>query len=122
MTQFGQLELIYNQVINLIGEINSLIEMGDYESANQKIEDKDNLIKKLLLVSKTVNFTVEERQKIDLLNQQIKDDAQNNIISLEKLRDELGEELEKTKKKVKINSAYAGTSQEKQGELIDISE
>lgn len=122
MTQFKQLELIYNQFLNLIDEINTMIDEEDYTAAVAKLEHKTKLIKKIQLVKKTVNFNDEEMQKARLTEQKIRDKELNTLAFLEKHKNEVGEELKNIKKKVKVSTAYAIHSEENQGAIIDIVE
>lgn len=123
MTTFENFELLYKQFLNLTMEINKIIEEGDYEIASLKINDKNRLIDRLANVENTVNFTAEERQKIDLMNQKISEDNITQLEFLKKLLEETGKELKNTKKKIKINSAYSLTMSEgKEGSILDISE
>lgn len=122
MTQFEHLELIYNQFLNLADEINTMIKKEDYAAVVEKLEHKNKLIKKILIAKKTVNFTDEEIEKASLIEQKIRENEQETLISLKKLQNEVGEEINNTKKKIKINTAYAVKSDEKHGAIIDFSE
>lgn len=122
MTQFSQLELIYNQFLNLLKEIDIFIENEEYEAAVDKLEHKDNLLKKLILTKKTVNFTPEEQQKIQLIEQEIREKEKKALDNLEKLQNDVAIELSSTKAKVKINSAYTIQSEAVESTFIDISE
>ncbi len=119
MTQFKDFEILYNQFLNLTSEINKIIEQEDYLLALEKLKHKDKLIKKIMNAEKTVKFSVEERQKIQLINEKLKEDEQNKITYLKKLHAEVGEELKKTRKKVKFNSAYTINTKKLKGKLID---
>lgn len=122
MTEFAQLELIYNQFMNLTAEINTLIEKEDYSAAVGKLEHKNKLIKKISNARKTVNFTDDEREKARLIEKKIKETEQETLIFLKKLQDHLVEEIHNTNKKIKINKAYTVKSDEIHGEFIDISD
>lgn len=122
MTEFKQLELIYEQFENLTNQINKLISDELYQEANLKLNEKDKLIKKIFLTKKTVKFTEEEEQKIQLLDKQISENNQNLIKSLTKEHKKLAEELNSTKKRVKVNSAYEISTKSRTGKLVDTSE
>lgn len=122
MTQFAQLEMIYTQFVNLINEINIMIDNEEYDFAIQKLPQKDKLLKKLLNTKKTVNLTQEERQKIELIEQTIKEKETRTLNDLKKLQNEIAKEISSTKSKVKIGSAYALQAENDQGAIIDISE
>lgn len=122
MTEFKQLELIYDQFASLTNQINQLIADENYEEATLRLVDKDKLIKKMFLTRKTINFTDEEQKKIELIDKQISVENQKLIESLEKDHRELAEKLNSTKKQVKMNSAYEIRTEEKIGDLVDTSE
>lgn len=122
MTQFEHLELIYNQFLNLADEINALIEEEDYESVVDKLEHKDKLVKKILMARKTVNFTDEEIEKARLIEQKIRENENETLVLLTNLQNEIGEELLKTRKKIKMSTAYTVIPEESQGYMVDISE
>ena len=122
MTEFAHIELIINQYFNLANEIDSLIEKEEYGAVVDKLDDKDSIIKKLFLAQKTVNFSEEEWEKLQSVEQKIREYEQKTIRSLEKLQSEAGEELKRTNKKVKINSAYDIRTEQNQGTMINYSE
>lgn len=122
MTKFSQLELIYNQFVNLSNELNTLIEDEEYDYVIEKLPQKDKLIKKLLNAKKTAVLTKEENEKIELIEKSIKENETKTLNNLKKLQDELAIEIKATKSKVKIGSAYAIEPENEHGIIIDISE
>lgn len=122
MTKFSQLELIYNQFVNLSNELNTLIEDEEYDYVIEKLPHKDKLIKKLLNAKKTANLTKEENEKIELIEKSIREKETKTLNNLKKLQDELAIEIKATKSKVKIGSAYAIEPENEHGIMIDISE
>lgn len=121
MTQFGQIELIYNQITNLLSEISSLIKDEEYSIASSKIAHKDKLIKQLSIAKKTTKLSAQEELKMKTMETTIKGKNDKMLAELQKLRTELAGEVKETKNKIKLNSAYEHTI-ERQGDLIDISE
>lgn len=122
MTEFAHIELIINQYFNLANEIESLIENEEYIAAADKLGYKDEIIKKLFLAQKTVKFTDEQWQKLQSIEKKIQENEKETIRLLEKLKNETGEELQKTNKKVKITSAYDIHTEQNQGTMINYSE
>ena len=122
MTQFENIELIYRQYINLTKEINIMIQNEDYQKATEKLKDKDKLTKRLSVAKKTTKLTNEENQKLKEIEEKLIENNKRNIIYLKKLKQEVAEKLKKTKKQVKISSAYSLRPKKKQGRLIDVSE
>lgn len=121
MTGFKELELIYSQFFSLTNEINNMIENEDYLSAVANLEHKDKLMNQILMAKKTLDCTVEEKEKLRSVEKKILDSENKVLESLKKLRSEVEETLNITKKKVKLNSAYSIRSG-KQGRIIDTSE
>ena len=122
MTQFKQFELVYNQLKNLTEEINALIEKEEYDSAAEEVVHKDRLIQQLLNIKKTIKFTAEERETLLLMEQEMQENKYANIEVLKKIHHEIGEEIKRTKKKVKVNSAYDEYVPEQQGIFVDMSD
>ena len=122
MTNFENLELIYNQFFNLADEINVMIENEDYSAAIVKLKYKDKLIKKFLTTKKTVELSIEDRRKLTLMEKKLNSKEQNNINFLSKLHKEVGEELKDTNKKLKMNTAYEIKAEHNSGVFVDLSE
>lgn len=121
MTQFSQIELIYNRLVNLLSEISSLIKDEDYITASSKVELQNKLIIQFASTRKTVNLTADEEIKIQKMETDIKEKNDTMLADLQKLRTELAGEVKETKGKIKLNSAYEHPI-ERQGDLIDITE
>jgi len=122
MTQFEQLERLYNQFSKLADEIEFMIDNEEYNEAVLRLQYKDSLIKQLKLVKKTVSLDEETKAKMLLMEEALVKREKQNIEKFSKLRDEVANELNKTKKNVKLNNAYTKTSIHKQGSLMDFSE
>jgi len=122
MTQFSQIELIYNQILNLATEITVMVENEEYDAASAKLEHKDKLIWQLSIAKKTVNFTVEENLQMQTMETTIKEKNDAMLANLKKLKAEVAGELNDTKKKIKLGSAYEQQTINRQGDMIDISE
>jgi len=122
MTQFSQIELIYNQILNLANEITALVENEEYDIASAKLEHKDKLVGQLSVAKKTVNLTVEENSQMQTMERMIKEQNDTMLVDLQKLKVEVAGELNTTKKKVKLSSAYDHHVDNRQGDMIDISE
>lgn len=122
MTQFQNLELLYNQLLNLADEIKMMVDKEQYEEAVEKMQYKDKLIKKLINTKKTVVFSPEDQEKLELIETRLQEKEQNNIKLANKIFQEMGENLNKTKNKVKISSAYSVQNETNRGIFVDISE
>jgi len=122
MTQFKQFELVYNQLKKLTEDINALISKEEYDIAAEEVVNKDRLIQQLLNIKKTIKFTAEERETLLLMEQEMHDNKYINIDVLKKMHHEIGEEIKRTKKKVKVNSAYDEYTPDKQGIFVDMSD
>lgn len=122
MTEFEQIELLYNQFMNLTKEINSFIESEDFESAVLNLKHKNKLIKKMLLTRKTIKPTKEQLEKLNEMEETIRTNEHEILDSLKIRHKEISEELNKTKKRVKLSSAYDKTPERTEGRIIDISD
>lgn len=122
MTHFNELELLYNQYLNLAGEIKDMIGQEEYEDALIRIPDQEKLIKKIFRAQKTVDFTPEQRQKFDVIQEKIRSDEKQILVKLISLKDETGIELRGTNQKIKINNAYSMTAEKASGVLINYTE
>lgn len=122
MTQFSQIELIYNQYLNLANEIADLIADEEYDATSAKLEHHDKLIKQLALAKITVKLTETEKLTMQAMETTIQEKTETILANLKKLRVELASEVKTTKEKVKLSSAYDAHADGRQGDLIDISE
>lgn len=122
MTKFEDLELVYKEFINLSNEINDLIEQEDYTEANLKFPQSDKLLKKVINAKAATVLNDEEKDKINQLEQNIKESHSRRIDSLKERKVELEFELKKTNKQVKVSSAYDIQTNSNEGRLIDLSE
>lgn len=122
MTQFSQIELIYNQFLNLSSEIEVMIEKEEYESASEKVEQKSNLIKQLSNAKKTAKLSENEALKMQAMETTIKEKNDIMLTNLQKLRTQVESEVKTNNKKIKLNSAYDQLPIAEQGNMIDISE
>lgn len=122
MTQFDQVEILFNQYLNLSKEIDALIQNEDYNEAANKVESMNKLVKKVYLAKKTVDLNDEQKQKFNLMQQQIQDAQNKQIELLTELHKQVGAELKNTNEKVKINNAYDNLPKKKSGSLVDVVE
>lgn len=122
MTDFKDLELIYNQLGSLSDEIDELINDEDYSLAKNKVAYRDKLFKRAMIAKRTVNLTRENEAYLEQLESKIIAGQKKNIDKLTELRDKIKIEIQKTKKRVKLNSMYSFTPPADQGNLIDFSE
>jgi len=122
MTQFANLELLYNQFFNLADEIITMIDKEEYSEAIVKLEYKDKLMKKLSVTKKTVVLSDEDMVRLQLIEQKLQEKELENITYLSKLRNEMGQKIQNTNKKVKMNSAYDLYSKKSSGVFVDITE
>lgn len=121
MTQFEQLERLYNQFSNLADEIEFMVDNEEYNEAISKLLYKDSLINQFKIIKKTLSLDEESTEKMLSMEKELIQREKQNIEKLTKLRDEVANELNKTKKNVKLNSAYS-TVNKQQGSIMDFSE
>lgn len=123
MTDFKEIERLYNRYFKFEEEIKNLIDSEDYEEATARIPHRDNLLKMLSNARKTASgLSQEEVLKIKSYDKLIKEKNDSNLKLLEKYQEEIGAELGKTKKKVKFTTAYSMQTTQKQGVFLDVTE
>lgn len=122
MTQFQQLELLCFQFYNLSDEIKKLIENEEYQAAINKLNDKETLLRKLVIAKKTVDITDDEKNDLDILEEKIRQKDKEIINFLANLKEEVKRELTITKNKVRVNTAYSQNNEKKTGTFLDFSE
>lgn len=122
MTQFSQIELLFNQYLNSSKEIDSLIQDEKYEEVMDELKARNKLVKKIFLAKKTATLTEEQKQKLDSIEQQMEENEKKHISSLKILHKELGEKIKNTKGKIKINDAYSLSAKKGSGLFVDLTE
>lgn len=122
MTQFNDLELLYNQFFNLTDEITSMIEHEEYQLISDKLSYKERLLTRLANAKKTTQLSEEEKEKTQLMEQVLREKEQANISTLIKMQEVVGKELRLSRNKLKVNNAYEVTEKENQSVFIDIEE
>lgn len=123
MTTFENLELIYNEFLSVSDEvINLCVNKEDYDTAIDKIEQKNNAMKKLIIARKTSSLTEEEQAKINLLDEKIRQNEEHLLEFLKENKTKIKNEIDITKKRVRISSAYVIPTIQKQGVHLNIEE
>lgn len=121
MTQFDQLKILYNQLFNIAAEVKMLVEKDEYDEAFIMLKHKDELMKKFLSAKKTILLNSDEQKEADMLDKELLEKEQANIDFLVNLKAEVGRELNKTSKNIKLNAAYT-TKSENSGGILDFTE
>lgn len=119
MTNFEQVELLYNQFSNLSDEIRELAEKEDYVAAFERLGLKDNLTKELIRAKKTIKCSEDERKILQTTEKNLQEKDKENIRILTLIKEKMRAELNVTKKKVKMNSAYNNNPENQAGTFFD---
>ncbi|HNW25400.1 MAG TPA: hypothetical protein PLG15_02500 [Candidatus Gastranaerophilaceae bacterium] len=122
MTQFSQLKLLYNQFFRLSDEIKSMIVNDEFNEAISVVQRKDALIKAIIEAKKTLEIKEEEKSEMEALEKDLKEKELANINLLKDLQHEVAQQLGKTNKSLKLNSAYSAQNDENSGSMLDFSE
>lgn len=123
MTQFSQFELVYNQLTNLSAEITELIKREDFSELESKLRHKDSLLKKYVMLKKTIVCSDAETLKIKELEEILAKKEEENIKILSKIQLETGAELRILNKKSKLSNVYSGKEAEaNSGSILDWTE
>lgn len=121
MKQIDQLKCVYNQFFALADEIERLIDSQEYEEAFSKLEYKNSLISKLMFLKLGMNFNKDEQKEISGIEEKMVAREKENIDKFSKIRDDVKQELAKTKSNLKLNTAYS-SSHDIQGSILDFTE
>jgi hypothetical protein len=122
MTQFSQIELLYNEYEHLSDEISKMLKDESYEDVKEKLAEREKLMNEIIAVKKTVELTKEDEVKLYEIESKIHKENIATIEALEVLKNEVGLELNKTIQRVRVNSAYTIHSEPDGGDLLDYSE
>ena len=122
MTKFEDLELIYNQFLNLSTEIKTLVQEENFTTALEKTNAKEKLIKKLISARKTITITEENKEKLESLEKKLRETDKENLDFSAKIHANLKEKLKSAKKQTKVQSAYEVHTEESGGHYVDITE
>lgn len=107
MNQFEQLKLIYNQFFAMAENIKNMVEKEEYNEALSLVNQKEKLLKKLLLVRKAAVLEPEEKEQLKIIEAQLSEKELENINMLRFLHEKVKSELIETNKKLKISNAYS---------------
>lgn len=122
MSQYDQLKLLYNQLINLTEEENKLVEAKAYQEIDSMLVYKAKLIRRVVVLKNMIEFTPHEAEEFSQIEQKYKQNEERNIQKFSKIKDELGLKLKNTQKNINLKSAYAKEKKERQGSLLDYTE
>lgn len=122
MTQFSQLKLLYDQFFRLSDEVKSMIVNEEFNEAISVVQRKDNLIKNIVEIKKTLEITNEEKIEMEALEKELKEAELANINLLQDLQHEVAHQLGKTTKNLKLNNAYFSKNDKNSGSMLDFSE
>lgn len=121
MSQYNQILLFYNQLLNMADEISGMIEKELFDDILTKIQSHERIATQIRLIKRCTEFSTEEQEEIKRLELLIKEKEKNNIECLQKNMNDVKKELDNLKIKNKIVNAYTqDTSQREQGSIIDI--
>lgn len=122
MTNLFDLQLLFNQFSNVLDEIDDLMENDYYDEAQLKIIQSNKLLNRIVLAKKTLVVTENEQIELEKLEQELFNKHKERLNFYQERKSELGIEIKKSGKKVKVSSAYDAVSNTTSGRLIDISE
>ena len=122
MSQYEQLKLLYNQIINITVEEDKLFDNKAFQELDALLSHKNNLINQIVILVKNIKLSNAEQTEIQELECKYKENEERNIEKFSKVRDTLGLELKKTNKNLKLKNAYAKAIKSNQGSILDLSE
>ena len=102
-------------------EVKVLVDKEEFDEAICMLNNKDELMRKFLSAKQTISLNSDEQIETEKLDMALLEKEQSNIEFLGKLKSEVGAELRKTSKNLKLNAAYS-VRPEKPGEILDFTE
>ncbi len=121
MSQFTQIMLFYDQLNNMADEIHDLINREMFDDILSKLTLHDKVVLQIKLTKKCTQFTEEEQQEIDKIEEQLRVKEKENIELLQANMAIVKKELNSLKLKSKLHKAYGQIPENQhQGSIIDI--
>jgi hypothetical protein len=122
VSQFEQLKLFYNQLLNIAIQEENCVSLGDYDELADLLKRKNKIVEDAVIIKKMNTFSPEEKNELLDLEQKFTKKEEENIKKFTEIKNELGLKLRQTGKDLKVKSAYAKAKKEKQGSILDFSE
>ena len=121
MSQYDQIMLFYNQLLNMADEINELIEKDMFDEIINKLSLHDKIFIQIKLAKKCTKLTEAEEKQINLIEDELRKKEKYNIDLLQTNMNKLKKELDGLNFKTKVKKAYGQISEnDNQSSILDI--
>ena len=104
MSQYDQIMLFYNQLLNMADEINELIEKDMFDEIINKLSLHDKIFIQIKLAKKCTKLTEAEEKQINLIEDELRKKEKYNIDLLQTNMNKLKKELDGLNFKTKVKS------------------
>ena len=118
MTPFNQLKLLYEQLFNINDEITKHLDENWINDATIKGTHFQQIAEQIKLSKKGITLSETEEKEIEELDKKALEIITSTTKKLVGLKNEIQENLNKTKNTIKVNSAYT-TQSPQSGQIID---
>ena len=119
MSQFEQLKLYSQRLLNISDEIRRFLEKGNYDEAITKSELKDKVFSEYTIIRDYMEFSEQENEQIKEWEQKYAESEKRNIEFLQESMKSIGKELKTIREQDKIFAKYQAEI-DKESHIIDV--
>jgi len=106
MSQFEQLKMYYNQLLNIALEIKDLINSENYNEVMTKLTYREGIIRQVRIMKRYVNFDTEQKKEIEDIVDKLKEIEEANIYRLQSEKMQVKKELMVASQTAKLKTLY----------------
>lgn len=123
MSQFEDFIIFYNQLFNILSEVEESLEAQDYNTTVLLVNKQKAVIEKIVALKQHINFSTEENAKIVELEKSLSLRKDLIVEKMEQLKSSIKQKIEDVDANEKLNEVYMPDEEnETSGGLIDLSE
>ena len=105
-SDFQQLKLLYDRFAKMNAQINSLINLREFDELDDVVQKKDKLLKQIIFFEKSRIKDIKENSELDKIRINLIELEKQNIQLIKQLKEDMTKEFSDIKKSKKIISAY----------------
>jgi len=119
MSQYEQLKLYSQRLLNISDEIGRFLEKGNYDEAITKSELKDKVFSEYTIIRNYLKFSDEEMEEVKAWEEKYAESEKKNIEYLQESMKGISVELKKIREQDKIFAKYQAEI-DKESHIIDV--
>lgn len=119
MSQYEQLKLYSNRLINISDEIRRFLEKGNYDEAITKSELKDRVFSEYSLIRNYIKLSEEQLEEVKAWEEKYAESEKHNIEFLQNSMKDVATELKAIREQDKIFAKYLAEI-DKESHIIDV--